>query len=232
MLVVGNLLYLLAVPGVMAFSRHLEHEADRFGLEITQDNLSAGMSFVKLLDANLGNPRPGWLYKIWHSSHPTPAERIELCNEYRPWERGERLHYGDRFRTVKEAASANTKEDMSEALWAAVRNGDMKAITTLLDQGADVNAKNKIGVTALWIAAGKGKLDVAELLVGRGADVNARDAIWYQTPLSSAVGAGNAEVVKFLIRSGAKDIDEVVLIAVAGRKMAVVQALLDRRKPN
>jgi len=102
-LLVGNLLYLLVAPGVMAFSRHLEHEADRFGLEITQDNHAAAMSFVKLLDANLGNPRPGWLYKVWHSSHPTPAERIEFCNEYRPWENGERLRYGDRFRGVKEA---------------------------------------------------------------------------------------------------------------------------------
>src|SRR5260370_864086 len=99
-LLVGNLLYLLGAPSVMAFSRHLEHEGDRFRLEITQDNHSAGMSFVKLLDANLGNPRPGWLYKVWHSSHPTAAERIEFCNEYRPWERGERLRYGDRFRTL------------------------------------------------------------------------------------------------------------------------------------
>jgi Zn-dependent protease with chaperone function len=102
-LLVGNLLYLMAAPGVMAFSRHLEHEADRFGLEITQDNHTAAMSFVKLLDANLGNPRPGWLYKVWHSSHPTAAERIEFCNHYRPWENGERLRYGDRFRSVKQA---------------------------------------------------------------------------------------------------------------------------------
>jgi hypothetical protein len=101
------------------------------------------------------------------------------------------------------AASANAKDDMLEALWAAVRNGDTKTITTLLDQGTDVNAKNKIGVTALWIAAGKGKQNVVELLVRHGADVNARDGIWYQTPLSSAVAEGNAEVVKFLIRSGA-----------------------------
>jgi Zn-dependent protease with chaperone function len=102
-LLVGNLLYLLVAPGVMAFRRHLEHEADRFGLEITQDNHPAAMSFVRLLDANLSNPRPGWLYNVWHSSHPTPAERIEFCNEYRPWENGERLRYGDRFRGVKEA---------------------------------------------------------------------------------------------------------------------------------
>jgi Zn-dependent protease with chaperone function len=102
-LLVGNLLYLLAAPGVMAFSRQLEHEADRFGLEITQDNHAAAMSFVKLLDNNLGNPRPGLMYKIWHSSHPTPAERIEFCNHYRPWEHGERLIYRDRFRNETRA---------------------------------------------------------------------------------------------------------------------------------
>jgi outer membrane protein assembly factor BamB len=128
------------------------------------------------------------------------------------------------------AASANAKEEMTEALWTAVRNGDTKAITALLEQGADVNAKNKIGVTALWIAAGKGKQNVVELLVGRGADVNARDGIWYQTPLSSAVAEGNAEIVKFLIRSGAQDIDEVVLVAAAGGKTAVIQAILDSSK--
>jgi len=96
-LLVGNALYLLAAPGIMTFSRHLEHEADRFGLEITQDNHAAAMSFVKLLDINLGNPRPGLLYKLWHSSHPTLAERIEFCNQYKPWQHGERLKYGDRF---------------------------------------------------------------------------------------------------------------------------------------
>jgi STE24 endopeptidase len=96
-LLVGHLLYLLAAPGVMAFSRHLEHEADRFGLEITQDNHAAAMSFVKLMDTNLSNPRPGWLFVLWRSSHPTPAERIEFCNHYRPWENGEPLKYADRL---------------------------------------------------------------------------------------------------------------------------------------
>jgi outer membrane protein assembly factor BamB len=131
------------------------------------------------------------------------------------------------------SVAAPTKaKDMPEALWAAVRNGDTKAIAILLDQGVDVNARNKIGVTALWIAAGKGKLDVVELLVKRGADVNARDGIWYQTPLSSAVGAGSADMVKFLIQSGAKDIDEVVVVSAAGGKTAVVQALVDIGKPK
>src|SRR5688572_4757074 len=47
-----------------------------------------------------------------------------------------------------------------EALWDAVRNGDTKAIAEQLDKGADINARNEMGVTALWIAASKGKPEV------------------------------------------------------------------------
>ena len=97
-LLLGQLFYFLVLPGAMAFSRHLEHEADRVGLEITQDNHSAAMGFVKLQESNLSNPRPGWLYKLWRASHPTLAERIEFCNDYRPWEHGEPLKYGELFR--------------------------------------------------------------------------------------------------------------------------------------
>src|SRR5436190_7106279 len=86
------------------------------------------------------------------------------------------------------ATAAAAKDSPRDALWAAVRSGDPKAVRAALDSGADVNAKNEIGVTALWIAASKGKLDVIDLLLGRGADVNARDGIWYQTPLSLSLG--------------------------------------------
>jgi hypothetical protein len=40
------------------------------------------------------------------------------------------------------AFAADPKTDSREALWAAVRSGDVKAITAALDKGADVNAKN------------------------------------------------------------------------------------------
>ncbi len=96
-LLLGQLFHFLVLPCAMAFSRHLEHEADRFGLEITQDNHAAAMGFVKLQENNLGNPRPGWLYKLWRASHPTLAERIDFCNDYRPWEHGEPLKYGELF---------------------------------------------------------------------------------------------------------------------------------------
>ena len=111
------------------------------------------------------------------------------------------------------ALAADPKAEARDALWAAVRAGDEKAIIAAIEKGADVNAKNEYGITALWIAANKGKTEVIELLLARGADPNARDDIWYQTPLSHSLG--KVENVKVLLKAGAKDVDSAVLNAVA-----------------
>ena len=86
------------MPVGLAVSRHFEHEADRFGLELLQDNHAAAMAFVKLQQSNLGIPRPGPLYVWWRGSHPSLGDRIDFANAYRPWQRGEPLRYGERFR--------------------------------------------------------------------------------------------------------------------------------------
>ena len=93
----ANVLSLIGAPVVMGFTRHIEHEADRFALELTRDNRGGARAFVALQVENLGNPRPGPLYKLWRASHPTLGDRIDFCNEYRPWETGEPLIYGDLF---------------------------------------------------------------------------------------------------------------------------------------
>jgi Zn-dependent protease with chaperone function len=93
--------FLIVTPIALAFSRHNEHESDRFGLEITRNNRAAATAFVKLQEENLGVPRPHILLKLWRASHPPLGERIDFCNEYRPWEKGEPLKYGDLFKTEK-----------------------------------------------------------------------------------------------------------------------------------
>ncbi len=91
--------YLFVVtPGVLAFTRSQEHESDRFGLEILQNNHAAATAFVKLQTENLGIPRPHWLVRLWQASHPTLGERIDFCNAYRPWTKGEALRYGHLFK--------------------------------------------------------------------------------------------------------------------------------------
>jgi STE24 endopeptidase len=84
-LMVIDVASLVLGPVAMAYSRHQEHEADRYALELTHANHSGAMAFVKMQSENLGNPRPGLLYKIFRASHPSIGERIEFCNSYHPW---------------------------------------------------------------------------------------------------------------------------------------------------
>jgi len=98
LLLLVSVFSLIVTPLSLAFTRHVEHEADRFGLEITQTSHSAGTAFVKLQEDALANPRPGLLFKLWREGHPPLGERIDFVNEYHPWRDGQPLAYGDRFK--------------------------------------------------------------------------------------------------------------------------------------
>lgn len=97
LLLLLSVFLLLLTPLSNYISRTMEHEADRFGLEITQNNRAAGEAFIALQYQNLANPRPGPIYKFWRSTHPPLGERIEFCNTYCPWKQGKPLEYGKYF---------------------------------------------------------------------------------------------------------------------------------------
>lgn len=101
LLIVGAFGFALQ-PLNMAFSRWQEHESDRFALEITRDNHAGASSFAVVQQTNLGNPDPGLVYRVFRAGHPVLKDRIEFCNSYRPWERGEPLKYGHLFGTRAE----------------------------------------------------------------------------------------------------------------------------------
>jgi Zn-dependent protease with chaperone function len=96
LLLIGFFLLLFS-PLTNYYSRCIEHEADRFGLEITQNNEAAAHAFIVLQQGNLGNPYPGFWYNFWCGTHPSLGERIEFCNSYCPWAKGKPLKYGDDF---------------------------------------------------------------------------------------------------------------------------------------
>jgi len=100
-LLLFNLLGLLLINPVGNWmSRGLEHEADRFGLEITKANHDAATAFVKLQLQNLSNPRPALWFKIMRANHPVLGDRIDFANSYRPWETGAKLQYEEYFRSA------------------------------------------------------------------------------------------------------------------------------------
>ena len=84
-------------PASRAYSRWQEHEADRFALELTQDNHAGASAFVELQTSNLSYPYPGPVYKLLRSTHPPIGERVDFCNSYRPWQEGTELRYDHLF---------------------------------------------------------------------------------------------------------------------------------------
>ena len=97
-MVLIGVLSLAIAPVANGYSRWQEHEADRFGLEITRDNHAAATAFVKLQQENLGVPRRGLLYTLWRADHPLLGERIDFCNAYHPWTEGKPGKYERLFR--------------------------------------------------------------------------------------------------------------------------------------
>lgn len=88
------------------------------------------------------------------------------------------------------------------ALMMAAENGDVAAISSLLESGAAINAQNNHGVTSLVYAAKRGHLEAVKLLLEHGARTELT-GVWGETPLIAASMYGHFEVVKVLVRHGA-----------------------------
>lgn len=88
----------LLSPISNAYTRYQEVEADRFAIELTKDNYANASIEVKFLQNNISVSEVSPLYKILRYDHPTPKERIIFSNNYKPWEKGERLKYEKYFK--------------------------------------------------------------------------------------------------------------------------------------
>ncbi|HJQ38887.1 MAG TPA: M48 family metallopeptidase [Thermoanaerobaculia bacterium] len=88
LLIVSVISFLLSPVG-SSFSRHLEHNADIFSLEVTHLNEPMARAFVKLAEDSKRDPSPHPFIKFWRYSHPPIAKRIDFSLSYKPWEKGE-----------------------------------------------------------------------------------------------------------------------------------------------
>ena len=84
----------------------------------------------------------------------------------------------------------------AELMEASLR-GKSNGVELLLDEGADINARDKNGQTVLMAASSEAHVDVVKLLLARGADINAKgeDGL---TALTAASSQGRQEVVNIL----------------------------------
>lgn len=97
------------------------------------------------------------------------------------------------------ADSAYMQGDViSDAMYAAARNGHTHVARYLLDQGASVDAKGVLGGTALQWAAINGHKETVSLLADRGASLTVRDARFNATPEEWAIEGGHTEIANAL----------------------------------
>lgn len=106
---------------------------------------------------------------------------------------------------VSGGADVNEKDQMgSTALHWTAYAGLTDISRLLLDKGAEVNVKDKLGgLTPLHWAVLKARTDMVDLLIARGADVNALDNDG-DTPLDYANSKKNTELANVLMANGAK----------------------------
>lgn len=89
----------------------------------------------------------------------------------------------------------------------AVVRGAIRIVATLLENGADVNAKGDYGLTALHEAASHEQVEIAHCLLKFGALIDATSEQGV-TPLMCAAANGDFELTRLLLKLGA-DISKV-----------------------
>ena len=87
-------------------------------------------------------------------------------------------------------------------LWEACVNSSISAMLSLIDRGADIHSKDRLGWTTLHYACIFSHTDIALLLIDRGADIHCRDSDG-GTPLHKACQRGHTDIALALVRAGA-----------------------------
>ena len=91
-LLILSILSFLGEPIGNTFSRHIEHQADAYGLQITSHitpdyRQVAAQSFQSLGEHSLAYPYPSKLMVFWVYNHPDIASRVQFALHYQPGEK-------------------------------------------------------------------------------------------------------------------------------------------------
>lgn len=136
-------------------------------------------------------------------------------------------------RRFENAKPQITAVEVSLTLFSAVDGNCIALTTELLDYGASLHARDRLGARPLSRAARSGHLEMVDLLLARGAPINARNLAG-ATALYYAAEGGHTPVALRLIERGAdvklagrSGISPVAAAAYAGNA-AIVEALLAR----
>ncbi|WP_341815349.1 ankyrin repeat domain-containing protein [Wolbachia endosymbiont (group B) of Aricia artaxerxes] len=125
--------------------------------------------------------------------------------------------------------------ELDKKLLAAVQDAGLNEVKDLINQKANINAKDMYGWTLLHFAASRDKLSVVEFLFNNNANINAKD-VYGNTPLHVAAQySSSLEIVKFLLDKDISGINNItnngwtpLHVAIQGNKLNTVELLLGR----
>ena len=104
---------------------------------------------------------------------------------------------------VRQQANVNLEMDNGTPLHGAAEIGSIELIELLLDQGAKVDAKNKLlGATPLYFACQFGNLEAVKILIEEGAEIDAKTSSG-GTPLMIATQMNRMNTVEYLLEKNA-----------------------------
>jgi Zn-dependent protease with chaperone function len=97
LLIVTGLAF-LGTPIGSTFSRHIEHQADVYGLEVIHglvpdSSQVAAVAFQKLGEKSFDYPYPNQFLVFWAYNHPSIPDRLLFSLAYRPWDEGKPTQY-------------------------------------------------------------------------------------------------------------------------------------------
>jgi Zn-dependent protease with chaperone function len=97
-LLVLTLIGFAGSPVFNAISRHYEHQADQYGLEVayavvSDPNAAEARSLQVLGELDLADPDPSPFIVFWLYSHPPIEDRIRFAWSYHPWTEGRTLEF-------------------------------------------------------------------------------------------------------------------------------------------
>ena len=121
---------------------------------------------------------------------------------------------------VKAENKKKVDPELNKKLLKAALDGEMDSVSTLIEQGADINCKGSWKVRPLHNACINNHFEVAKFLIEKGADINAEETN-RKTPLHVAAEKGHLEIVKLLIENNteidSRDLAEHSALSLAAR---------------
>ena len=126
---------------------------------------------------------------------------------------------------IKKKASFLKSADTPTALSWAAHIGDLSLVSSLLEEGADVNKLSEaMGTTPLIEAVRENHISIVKLLLEKGADINATD-VHKRTALMYAALTDNSEITELLLKNKAD-----VNFTLSGETALIIAAKCSHRK--